>query len=126
MNKYEAARKARMEQHPEYAASRRAHDNRRRPERTRSAGASVPPKSGRKRKPSKAILCPIDGEGFEFPCTPYQLPADKEGKVETVDTESRYCLLQILGRPALWNEAGLSTEEVFRYLFEAPANYSLW
>ena len=56
-------------------------------------------------------LVPIDGEGFEWPVEPHDLADGTR-----VETESRYCLLQALGHPALLDPAGISTQEVIRYL----------
>lgn len=118
MSPAELRRKRRMAENPELAARRREHDSRRRPGR----------KDTRKRHRAKPyVIAPIDGEGFEFPRdVPLQLPDSKAGQPgEVLTTESRYCLLQILGLEGLWAEQGLGTETVLRYLFQAPSTWVL-
>ena len=113
MNKYEEARRQRQASDPEYNARRRAQTNKSRPGRKDTRGH-------RYGRHDKYVVAPIDGEGFEFDAPPRIQP---DGS--TVDTESRYCLLQILGKEPLWDEKGLRTAAVFHYLMETPSSWMM-
>ena len=112
----ERRRAERLAADPEAAARRRKQtgwtergrkDTRKRTGRVDTRGPRSRPD---RRKPY--TLATIDGEGFE------------------VEGESRYCLLQARGHRPIWRPQGLSTWDVFRYLFalgpgQVPVGFGL-